>query len=155
MANKPILPTIVTTDDNDTPAETIHPSEPTHARSLSDPTYLSPIPAGPPATNSSAASSSSVPPSPTLSNHSSVHWHDSRALRHNEVDGSAQGGMSSLLEPGARQHGRKASVTSYTSTVPDEKHSQLSPTPTGTTAAGTLLSDKVRLFLSSQPADII
>ncbi|KAF8606411.1 calcium-translocating P-type ATPase [Ceratobasidium sp. AG-I] len=51
--------------------------------------------------------------------------------------------MSSLLGPDhAKQHGRKASVTSYTSTVPDEKQSQLSPTQTGTTAAATLLSDK-------------
>ncbi|KAG9085467.1 hypothetical protein FS749_004393 [Ceratobasidium sp. UAMH 11750] len=50
--------------------------------------------------------------------------------------------MSSLLEPGHAKHGRKASVTLYTSTVPDEKQSTLSPTPTGTTAAATLISDK-------------
>jgi len=139
MANKPVLPTIVTTDDSNTPSETIHPPEPAHTRSSSDPTYLSPQAAAP---APSSGASLSVPPSPTFSNHSSVHWQDSRALRQNEVDGSSNGGMSSLLEPGHAKHGRKASVTSYTSTVPDEKQSTLSPTPSGTTAAVTLISDK-------------
>ena len=137
-----MLPTIVTTDDNNVPSEPIQPSEPSHGRSLSDPNYLAP-------SGAPAPDASSVPPSPTISNHSSVHWQDSRALRQNEVDGSAQGGMSSLLDPNAnsaKQHGRKASVTSYTSTVPDEKQSQLSPTQTGTTAAATLLTDKVSVF---------
>ncbi|KAG8728525.1 hypothetical protein FRC12_021666, partial [Ceratobasidium sp. 428] len=142
MANKPVLPTIVTTDDNNAPSETIHPAEPAHSRSPSDPTFLSP-----------QGAPSSAPPSPTFSNASSVHWQDSRALRQNEVDGGPTGGMTSLLEPGPTKHGRKASVTSYTSTVPDEKHSTLSPTPTGTTAAATLLSDKKKSKKSGDDAE--
>ncbi|CAE6429378.1 unnamed protein product [Rhizoctonia solani] len=140
MANKADLPTIVTTDASSVRGEPILPAEPTHSRSPSDPQLL--VPSGTQAPSSSGVSSSSVPPSPTLSNHSSVHWQDTRALRLNEPDSGPDGGKSSLLEP--TKHGRKASVASYTSTVPDEKGtiSQLSPTPTGTTAAATLISEK-------------
>ncbi|QRV74869.1 calcium-transporting ATPase [Ceratobasidium sp. AG-Ba] len=135
MASKPVLPTIVTTDDSNNQSEPIHPAEPGHERKQSDPTFLSAQPPSPTA-------GSSAPPSPTISNHSSVHWNDSRALRNNVVDPTPTGGMSSLLEPGTTKHGRKGSVVSYTSTVPDEKASVLSPTPTGTTAAATLIPDK-------------
>ncbi|CAE6427411.1 unnamed protein product [Rhizoctonia solani] len=140
MANKHDLPTIVTTDASSVRGESIHPIEPTHSRSPSDPQLL--VPSSTQAPSSSGISSSSVPPSPTLSNHSSVHWQDTRALRQNEPDPGPDGGKSSLLEP--TKHARKSSVASYTSTVPDDKGtiSQLSPTPTGTTAAATLISEK-------------
>ncbi|CUA75881.1 hypothetical protein RSOLAG22IIIB_01882 [Rhizoctonia solani] len=139
MANKPELPTIVTTDDSNIQSEPIQPAEPTHSRSPSDPQLLAPSGAQGP--SSPGATSSSVPPSPTLSNFSSVHFQDTRALRHNEPDPGPDGGKSSLLEP--TKHARKGSVASYTSTVPDEKSTgQLSPTPTGTTAAATLISEK-------------
>ncbi|ELU40116.1 cation-transporting atpase fungi [Rhizoctonia solani AG-1 IA] len=133
MANRSDLPTIVTTDASSVRGEPIHPIEPTHSRSPSDPQLL--VPSGSQAPSSPGLTSSSVPPSPTLSNYSSVHWQDTRALRLNEPDSGPDGGKSSLLEP--TKHARKASVVSYTSTVPDDKAtgSQISPTPTGTTAA--------------------
>ncbi|KAF8754101.1 Sarcoplasmic/endoplasmic reticulum calcium ATPase 3 [Rhizoctonia solani] len=140
MANRSDLPTIVTTDASSVRGEPIHPIEPTHSRSPSDPQLL--VPSGSQAPSSPGLTSSSVPPSPTLSNYSSVHWQDTRALRLNEPDSGPDGGKSSLLEP--TKHARKASVVSYTSTVPDDKAtgSQISPTPTGTTAAATLISEK-------------
>ncbi|KAJ1307270.1 hypothetical protein OPQ81_001382 [Rhizoctonia solani] len=129
------------THDSNIQSEPIQPAEPTHSRSPSDPQLLAPSGAIQ-APSSPGATSSSVPPSPTLSNFSSVHFQDSRALRQNEPDSGPDGGKSSLLEP--TKHARKGSVVSYTSTVPDEKASggQLSPTPTGTTAAATLISEK-------------
>ncbi|KAG8717390.1 hypothetical protein FRC09_014350 [Ceratobasidium sp. 395] len=131
MMNKTVLPTVVTTYDKNVPSKILCPAESIHRRSPSDPTFLSP-----------QNTPSSVPPSSTLSNASGVHWQDSRSLRQNEVDGGLTGGMSSLLEPGHTKHGMKASVTCYTSMVPGEKHSVLSSTLTGMTAAATLLSGK-------------
>ncbi|KAH7342030.1 calcium-translocating P-type ATPase [Rhizoctonia solani] len=141
MATKPGLPTIVTTDDSNIEREPIQPEEPTHSRSPSDPQLLAPSGSAQ-QPSSPGATSSSVPPSPTLSNFSSVHFQDSKTLRHNEPDSGPDGGKSSLLEPS--KHHRKSSVASYTSTVPDDKiiEGQLSPTPTSTTAAATLISDK-------------
>ncbi|KAG8779081.1 hypothetical protein FRC12_024657 [Ceratobasidium sp. 428] len=54
-------------------------------------------------------------------------------------------GMSLLLESGPTKHGRMASVTSFTSTIPDKKHSTLTSTPTGTTVTAALLSDKLKM----------
>ncbi|CAE6514845.1 unnamed protein product [Rhizoctonia solani] len=150
MANKPELPTIVTTDDSNIESEPIQPAEPTHSRSPSDPQLLAPSGAQAPSTP--GINSSSVPPSPTLSNFSSVHFQSTQALRQNEPDPGPEGGKSSLLEPS--KHARKSSVTSYTSTVPDEKNSgQLSPTPTGTTAAATLISEKKKPKKDEQPEE--
>ncbi|KEP46359.1 calcium-transporting ATPase, partial [Rhizoctonia solani 123E] len=150
MANKPELPTIVTTDDSNIESEPIQPAEPTHSRSPSDPQLLAPSGAQAPSTP--GINSSSVPPSPTLSNFSSVHFQSTQALRQNEPDPGPEGGKSSLLEPS--KHARKSSVTSYTSTVPDEKNTgQLSPTPTGTTAAATLISEKKKTKKDEQPEE--
>lgn len=117
MASRPRLPTIITTDNQNDPA---HPPE--TSQSISSPICASPQPIG--------ASSSSVPPSPTLSSFSSVHWADSRDLRDNRPDPGP-----SLLDPSPSRHRRQGSLASYASTTHHEKQSYLTLTRTGTSVS--------------------
>lgn len=116
MSDKPLLPTINTTNKFSVQVEPVHPPEPAQTYPPSDPPCLSPKPAG--------TTPSSVLPSPTFPDHSSVHQHDSRALRNNQRDPGPSGGES-LLDPGAMGLVGNANIASYATTIPGAERSQL------------------------------
>ena len=130
--NQPEIPSIVTEDLSTTPA--IHvddldePGSPTlpvatssgHSRTPSDPTLLSPgiLRTGRRSIDTSADEEEYrvIPPSPTLSTQSSVHFQTSMALRENRPgDGTSS---LALLTPGGgvRTHSRRPSNATTTST---------------------------------------
>ena len=126
--SKPEIPSIVTEDLSSTPAIHVDSNEdpdssafPTtstgHARKPSDPSLLSPGILKPGRRSfDTSASEDGVPPSPTLSTQSSVHFKTSTALRENKPgDGSTS---LALLSPQdtTRSHSRRPSNATTTST---------------------------------------
>lgn len=115
-----------------------------------DDSLLLPSPAHPPRSSLEVPNSpssddgSSVPPSPTLTNQSSVHFETSLALRDNNPDASS--GMSSmgLLAPPTDTHGRKGSVSSTGSTdnTLDGHGNELGLVPSNVTSNAGALSAK-------------
>lgn len=129
--SKPEIPSIVTEDLSSTPVihvdeheEFVPPalstSSTSHSRQPSDPFLLSP---GPPKlgrrsfdTTASDDGLSVIPPSPTLSTQSSVHFTTSTALRDNKPgDGSTSLSLLSPKDP-SRSHSRRPSNATMTST---------------------------------------
>lgn len=110
------------TDDHQSPASlTLNPS---HQRNPSDPQYLAP------GASSTPRQSQDEPASPTNSISSSVRFHTSVDLRHNQPDAHSGVGSFSLLSPNetSPKHGRKnsnASLISAEGTEPD--HNAQSP----------------------------
>lgn len=125
MADRPEI--IVTPDDHQaatssSPQPQQHDATTTqHRRTPSNPTLLSPVPARLDVPNSPAPSDDGtvVPPSPTLSNHSSVHWHPATTtdLRSNNPDANSGAATLGLLTP--NKHRRKTSDASTAHTVAD------------------------------------
>ena len=129
--SKPEIPSIVTEDLSSTPAihvgehdDSVSPALPTtstgHSRKLSDPTLLSPgiLKPGRRSVDTPADDDELrvIPPSPTLSTQSSVHFKTSTALRENKPgDGSTS---LALLSPkdNSRSHSRRPSNATTTST---------------------------------------
>lgn len=172
----PELPSIQVTNDFSTasladasPHGGVHastpdsPYSPTHARSPSDPLYLTPSPFSPHAAGArssldvpstpalslntsdahSSDGSSMPPPSPTSSTRSSFQAVSSLALRENKPD--EKHGLSSLnlLKPG-QQHGRKGSVSSYEGSTDGTE-------PDSHTIAMTPLSPKPSTLVNHSP----
>ena len=125
--SKPEIPSIVTEDLSSTPAihvashdESVNPALPTtstgHSRKPSDPSLLSPgvLKSGRRSVDEDEVKV--IPPSPTLSTQSSVHFNTSTALRDNKPgDGSTS---LTLLSPkdNSRSHSRRPSNATTTST---------------------------------------
>ncbi|KAJ8521107.1 hypothetical protein ONZ45_g2153 [Pleurotus djamor] len=87
------------------------------------------VPSSPTPTFTSNDGTISVPPSPTLSNRSSVHFQTSLALRDNRPEASSGMGSLALLSPDTNKdlgHGRKGSISTMVSsdgTEPDHHRS--------------------------------
>jgi len=129
--SKPEIPSIVTEDLSSTPAihvddhdDSVSPALPTssstHSRKPSDPTLLSPGILKPVRRSVDSTADEDefkvIPPSPTLSTQSSVHFKTSTALRENKPgDGSTS---LTLLSPkdNSRSHSRRPSNATTTST---------------------------------------
>jgi len=129
--SKPEIPSIVTEDLSSTPAihvdkheESVSPAPPTtsagHSKKPSDPSLLSPgiLKSGRRSTDTNADEDDFrvIPPSPTLSTQSSVHFMTSTALRDNKPgDGTSS---LALLSPkdNSRSHSRRPSNATTTST---------------------------------------
>lgn len=126
-----IIPDFTVTSDDD------QPSEPplNRPRGVSDANLLSPtsptapgrlnvdLPYSPAPTDASSYDGSSIPPSPTLSNRSSVHFNTTLALRDNKPDARSGSSSLGLLTPsdithsmgGNRTHHRKSSNATFVS----------------------------------------
>jgi hypothetical protein len=127
--SKPEIPSIVTEDLSSTPAIHVDNREgvylfcfPTtgHARKPSDPSLLSPgiLRPGRRSVDTSASDDEvrGIPPSPTLSTQSSVHFQTSTALREKKPgDGSTSLTLLSAQDP-SRSHSRRPSNATTTST---------------------------------------
>jgi hypothetical protein len=146
MADQRLDIPIITTDlastehlprDNALATEHASASGQGHNRTPSDPTLLSPILKSPrlsvdapttPASPGSDDSSINVPPSPTLSNRSSVRWGPTTTdLRTNQPEASSGMATLGLLEPGtAKAHKRKGSDATFNSarTVADDPNTE-------------------------------